>query len=124
MQEDRQPDGQVAGHDDRPGVREMRVLDDHCEHDRRKPAWSKPAHERDAAMNPEPPRAFAIPYASTAAARGMICRHASSIKCRARRFTREESENSTTASVASASVRTAELVGRTVRSSSTSGPTP
>lgn len=40
----------------------------------------------------------------------------------ARRFTREESENSTTASVASASVRTVEFVGRTVRSSSTSGP--
>jgi hypothetical protein len=41
----------------------------------------------------------------------------------ARRFTREESENSTTASVASASVRTVELVGPTVRSSSTGGPT-
>ena len=40
----------------------------------------------------------------------------------ARRFTREESENSTIASVASASVRTVELVGRTVRSLSTSGP--
>ena len=41
----------------------------------------------------------------------------------ARRSTREESENSTTASVASANVRTVELVGRTERSSSTSGPT-
>ena len=35
---------------------------------------------------------------------------------------REESENSTTASVASASFRTVELVGPTVRSSSTRGP--
>ena len=41
----------------------------------------------------------------------------------ARRSTREESENSTTASVASASVRTVELVGRTERSLSTNGPT-
>ena len=41
----------------------------------------------------------------------------------ARRSTREESENNTTASVASAKVRTVELVGRTERSSSTSGPT-
>ena len=36
---------------------------------------------------------------------------------------REASENSTTASVASASLRTVELVGPSVRSSSTSGPT-
>ena len=41
----------------------------------------------------------------------------------ARRSTREESENSTTASVASANVRTVELVGGTLRSSSASGPT-
>ena len=42
---------------------------------------------------------------------------------RALRLMREESENSTTASVASASLRTVELVGPRVRSSSTSGPT-
>ena len=41
---------------------------------------------------------------------------------RALRPIREESENSTTASVASASLRTVELVGPTVRSSSTRGP--
>jgi hypothetical protein len=39
-----------------------------------------------------------------------------------RRSMREESENRTTASVASASVRTVALVGPTVMSSSTSGP--
>ena len=36
---------------------------------------------------------------------------------------REESENSTTASVASASLRTVKLVGPTVRPSNTNGPT-
>ena len=47
VHEDRQPDGQVAGRDDRRGVREMRVLDDHREHDRGQPARAEPADERD-----------------------------------------------------------------------------
>ncbi len=41
----------------------------------------------------------------------------------ARRSTREESENNTTARVASANVRTVELVGLAAISSSTRGPT-